>query len=63
MLIKFNDNLLVNTDLISVVEVKKIRGIVSTVLWIDGRSYILQGDVSHIFEEINNHDKKQYFVG
>lgn len=63
MLIKIDDNLLINPDHISVVETKKVRGNEVVTIWIDGRSYTVSADFRKTLMLLDRNDKKQFFAG
>ena len=65
-LIELGKNTLVNPEYISLIEKKTIRGNEVIVIWVDGRSYILEGDFNKFLARLNlniTNDKKQYFAG
>ena len=66
MLLQINDNLLINPKCISVVEIKKVRGKLSVVLWVEGRSYNIldnEGKFLAQLKVLDQNDKKQFFAG
>jgi len=63
MLLKINDNLMINPDFISVVEIKKVRGNDAVVIYIDGRSYTMGTDFLAKLKLLDRYDKQQFFAG
>lgn len=63
MLLTINDNLLINPDFISVVEIKNVRGNENIIVWVDGRSYNVDIEFLKKLKLLDRSNKKQFFAG